>query len=73
MQLGPKYKDRCSLDLLDPWLSPVYKSLEEIAQLPPMFVGNGGIEVLLDEGKEFVRKARQAKNDVTHVISVRAH
>lgn len=69
MQLGPKYEKRCSLDLLDPWLSPVYKSVEEMAQLPPLFVGNGGVEVLLDEGKEFVRKARQAKADVTHVIT----
>ena len=32
-----------------------------------MFVCNGGLEVLLDEGKEFVRKARQAKQDVTHI------
>lgn len=70
MQVGPAHKDRCSLDLLDPWLSPVYKPLEEFAQLPPMFVANGGVEVLVDEGKEWVRKARQAKRDVVHVTAV---
>lgn len=73
MLIGPDHADRCTLDLLDPWLSPIYKPLEEIAQLPPMFVANGGVEVLLDEGKEFVRKAREAKAEVSYVIAVRAH
>lgn len=71
MRVGPKHKEYCSLDMLDPWLSPVFRSQEEYAAMPPMFVANGGLEVLLDEGKEFVRRARQAKAEVSFVISVR--
>ncbi len=54
----------------DVWISPVDMSLEEMKELPALFVTNGGIETLLDEGKLFVQKARKAGLTVEHVIEV---
>lgn len=70
MQVGPEYEKRCSLSLVDPWISPSNKDIEEMKELPPMFVANGQIEVLVDEGKEFVEKAKKAKADVTYMQAV---
>lgn len=44
----------------DPWFAQVLLSSEELAMYPPMYVMNGGNEVLLDMGHEFVRRARNA-------------
>lgn len=68
MKVGPHYEKRCSLSLVDPWLSPVNKKLDEIKEMPPMFVSNGKLETLHDEGVEFVAKAREAGADVTHLV-----
>lgn len=70
MKIGPKHEKRCSLNLEDPWLSPVNKDLDEIKQLPPMFIVNGQLECLVDEGIEFVAKAREAGADVVHTVVV---
>ena len=70
MQIGPDFVKRCNLSLEDPWLSPVNKEISEYSDMPPMFVVNGQLEVLVDEGREFAEKARKAGADVTHVIVV---
>ncbi|PWY96863.1 hypothetical protein BCV70DRAFT_219947, partial [Testicularia cyperi] len=50
------------IPLSDPWLTHCNKSLAEFASMPPAFVANGGVEVLLDEGQHFVNLLRKAKN-----------
>jgi acetyl esterase/lipase len=70
MQVGPKYEKRCGLSLVDPWLSPINRREEEIKTMAPMYVVNGQLEALIDEGVEFVEKARSAGADVTHHIEV---
>lgn len=70
MQIGPGFEKRCNMNLEDPWLSPVNKDSEEMKQLPPLFVVDGEFECLVDEGIEFVKKARQAETDVVHTIVV---
>jgi len=70
MKIGPDHEKRCNLSLIDPWLSPVHKSLDEIKELPPMFIANGELECLVDEGREFVQKAKKVKADVTYIVAV---
>ncbi|UZJ53408.1 hypothetical protein CBS101457_002728 [Exobasidium rhododendri] len=69
MQIGPGFEERCNLSLVDPWLSPVNKSPEEFEQLPPMYVSNGELECLVDEGRDFVQRAKKAGATITYVVA----
>jgi acetyl esterase/lipase len=71
--VGPKYAKQVPIPPNNPWISPVEMSVEEMAELPPLFVTNGGIETLLDEGKLLVEKARKAGVSVEHLIEVSLH
>ena len=66
---GPKYIKTLPLPTSDPWLSLINMDQVEIAELPPLFVGNGGAETLLDEGKTLVEKARKAGVHAEHVVA----
>ncbi|KAK0549288.1 hypothetical protein OC861_004486 [Tilletia horrida] len=67
--IGPKFVTTNKLDLSNPWLAPVYLPPIEYAKLPPMFVANGEVEVLVDEGKELVSRARKAGVPVEYHVS----
>lgn len=57
-----------ALPVSSPWISPVFIPSQEIATMPPMWVGNGGAEALLSEGTDFVRRARAAGADIEHHV-----
>ena len=67
--LGPKYIKTLPLPTSDPWLSVVNMDQTEMADLPSLFVANGGVETLLDEGKTFVENARKAGVFVEHAVA----
>ena len=54
-----------SADPTDPYISPLYGDLHD---LPPLLMQVGEEEVLLDDTRRFVTKARQAGVDVTEEI-----
>ncbi|CAD6891584.1 unnamed protein product [Tilletia controversa] len=66
--VGPNFIATNKLDLSNPWLAPVYLPPTEYAKLPPMFVTNGECEVLVDEGRELVERARKAGVPVQHHV-----
>ncbi|KAL9941129.1 hypothetical protein V8E36_000617 [Tilletia maclaganii] len=66
--IGPRFVTTNKLDLSNPWLAPVYLPPTEYAKLPPTFVANGGCEVLLDEGRELVSRARKAGVEVEYYV-----
>lgn len=68
LEVTHKHIKSNSLPATSPWLSPFYISAEELAALPAVWLGNGGAESLLDEGTEFVRRARLAGTDVEHHV-----
>eukprot|EP00002_Diphylleia_rotans_P011582 TRINITY_DN2286_c0_g2_i10.p1 TRINITY_DN2286_c0_g2~~TRINITY_DN2286_c0_g2_i10.p1 ORF type:complete len:148 (+),score=18.72 TRINITY_DN2286_c0_g2_i10:327-770(+) len=49
-------------DLKDPLVSPMYADLQGLC---PLFIQLGGVEVLLDEGLVFGKKAKEAGVDAT--------
>jgi acetyl esterase/lipase len=51
-------------------MSPLSWSTETFKSLPPMFVTNGGIETIKDEGCEFVALAKAQGVPVEHIIMV---
>ncbi|KAE8231184.1 hypothetical protein CF326_g3809 [Tilletia indica] len=72
--VGPNFVATNKLDLSNPWLAPVYLPPIEYAKLPPMFVTNGEVEVLVDEGRELVQRARKAGVAVEyHVDPLNVH
>lgn len=50
------------IPMSDPWITHINKGIPELAAMPPVFVANGGVEVLLDEGQFFVNLLRKANN-----------
>lgn len=58
MQFGPSRRTGMQLD--DPWISPLLRPVEEVAQMPPTYIANGQLEVLVEEGKRFAAKCKQA-------------
>lgn len=57
---GAENQKRCPIVKADPWFSQVLLPDEELAEYPPMYVMNGGDELLIDMGHEFVARARAA-------------
>lgn len=51
----------------DPYVSPLYASLEDLKELPPTLIITDENDVLRDEGEEFGRKLTQAGVDVMSV------
>ncbi|CEH17720.1 hypothetical protein CBOM_04114 [Ceraceosorus bombacis] len=71
-RIGPKHAKRAGplADLTNTWVSPYTRSKEEFAELPPIFVANGALECLVDEGIQFVAAARNAGvRNVEHDIA----
>lgn len=68
LEMTHKYIKTNSLPTTDPWVSPCYMEDSELSTLPPLWVGNGGAEALLDEGTELVRRARVAGCDAEHFV-----
>ncbi|KAK0567138.1 hypothetical protein OC844_000383 [Tilletia horrida] len=66
--VGPKFVSTNKLAPNNPWLAPVYSPPIEYAKLPPLFVTNGEVEVLVDEGRELVQRARKAGVSAEHYI-----
>jgi acetyl esterase/lipase len=52
----------------DSWISPIQWSSDLIKKLPPIFVSHGGEETLVEEGVEFVQKAKKNGVDVTYHV-----
>ncbi|MCC2657569.1 MAG: 6-hexanolactone hydrolase [Panacagrimonas sp.] len=51
-------------DGTDPFASPLYATLENLAGLPPLYLQVGSAEVLLDDSHRFAERARKAGVDV---------
>lgn len=43
----------------DGWISPTYWTSEIMKRLPPLFITHGGEETLVEEGIEFIEKAKE--------------
>ncbi|KDN53605.1 alpha/beta-hydrolase [Tilletiaria anomala UBC 951] len=71
--IGPQYIKSLPISTKDAWLSPVHMEPDEFAELPPLFVHAGGAETLLDEGRMFLDKARQAGVDAEWLVSPGMH
>lgn len=70
-EINPLTKD-------DPWFTSVNLSNQELQALPPIFIANGGAELLIDMGNEFVAKVKnvggpQAKWLRHHVVDYAVH
>lgn len=66
--VNPSRKTGMKLD--DPWISPLMRTVEEVAQMPPTYVANGQLEVLYEEGKRFAAKCKQAGLITRHHVTV---
>lgn len=53
----------------DGWISPCCWSAKLVSRLPPVFVSNGSIETLFEEGREFVVKAKKLGVQVEHYVA----
>ena len=61
LKMSQKHRTRNPLPDGDPWYTHCNRSTEELAVLPPVFIANGGGEVLLDEGLYMAKIIREAK------------
>jgi acetyl esterase/lipase len=52
----------------DSWISPIQWSSQLMKQLPPIFVSHGGEETLVEEGVEFIKKAKNNGVTVQHYV-----
>lgn len=50
----------------DGWISPTYWTAETMKKLPPLFITHGGEETLVEEGIEFIEKAKKNGVQVDH-------
>lgn len=53
----------------NPWMSPIYMDDTELSTFPSMYVSNGQVETLYDEGLAFVEKCQKAGIDVLHNVT----